>query len=210
MTTEITIVRHGETEWNRAGRQQGHLDSPLTGTGIRQAELVAEALRGGGYDLFYSSDLGRCMQTAGIISAAVGLEIRQSTCLRERHLGILQGLTFDEFEDRHPDVLREYRRRDPDFELPGGESARQRHERCVSCLQDIVAADVGKRILVVAHGGVLDSIIRFVFGFPLAKPRPYSLFNSALNVFGVTDGSWRLLTWGAVSHLGGVATLDDR
>ena len=66
--TNITIVRHGETEWNKTGIQQGHLDSDLTLLGINQAKALAESLSMNKYDHLYSSDLGRAYNTAEIIS----------------------------------------------------------------------------------------------------------------------------------------------
>ena len=189
--------------------QQGHLDSALTAKGIEQARLVAAALRDERFDAMYASDLGRALQTARIIAEAVGIETRSAPELRERHLGILQGITFKQFERDHPEVVREYRKRGPAYKLPGGESSKERYDRHVAFARRLAAEHPGERVLVVAHGGTLDSLIRWVLHIPLDLPRRHSLFNSALNRFAVVDGEWRLITWGAIGHLGDIDVMDD-
>ena len=95
--TIVFVVRHGETEWNLIGKQQGHLDSPLTETGVRQARRLADGLVGRGIDSIFASDLGRAAETAKIISSKLRISIKTDLRLRERHLGLMQGLTKDEF-----------------------------------------------------------------------------------------------------------------
>ena len=88
--TELTVVRHGETVWNNEGRQQGHLDSPLSPLGLRQAQAIANRLASERFNAIYSSDLGRAWATAERITACHDLEIHTDPRLRERHLGIFQ------------------------------------------------------------------------------------------------------------------------
>lgn len=80
--TTLFAVRHGETEWNRLGKQQGHLDTPLTDLGLRQARALAEGLAGQGIEAIYSSDLGRAMQTAQTIGERLGLAVVADVGLR--------------------------------------------------------------------------------------------------------------------------------
>src|SRR5512145_1031700 len=157
MQAVVYAVRHGETEWNAEGRQQGHLDSPLTPIGVRQAELLAESLTKKKIDVLYSSDLGRALQTAEIIANRLSLSIHRDMRLRERNLGILQGLTRDQFETQYPEESLRFNAADPDYSLPGGESLRQLFDRCVACAEDIVAKNASKNILMVSHGGVVRS-----------------------------------------------------
>ncbi|NLE01703.1 MAG: histidine phosphatase family protein [Fibrobacter sp.] len=96
--TNLYSVRHGETEWNRAGIQQGHLNSPLTANGIKQARSLAKGLSGRGIEVIISSDLGRASQTADIIAKDLNLPLNTDNRLRERNLGILQGMTIEEFK----------------------------------------------------------------------------------------------------------------
>lgn len=201
MSTLVYAVRHGETEWNRAGRQQGHLDSPLTPTGIRQAELLAEGLACKKIEALYSSDLGRAIRTAEIIAKRLDLEIRTDARLRERNLGILQGLTRDQFELQYPEESSRFNEADADYAVPGGESLRRLFDRCVACAEEIAKNNRGKSILIVGHGGVLRSFFHKATRTPPAGPRRFSLFNAAINLFRIAQDSWTLETWGEIAHL---------
>ncbi len=208
-STSLIITRHGETEWNRALKHQGHLDSPLTPDGIRQAHALAESLRNQPIAALYSSDLGRAMATAAILGAALGLTVQADVRLRETCLGVLQGLSINEFKERFPQLYRAYRRGDPDYVLPGGESLRQFHARTMAVLNEIVGRHAGQTVLVVGHGGTLSSIFREVFRIPLTEPRNFSLKNVSFNLFTVSDGQWRLETWGQISHLKTIQSRDE-
>jgi probable phosphoglycerate mutase len=209
MPTRVYVVRHGETEWNSLGRQQGHLDSPLTEQGIRQAHLLAKALAKKKIDILYSSDMGRAVQTAEIIADMLSLPVHTDSRLRERNLGILQGLTKVEFEERYPEAARLFDTRDPDYVLPGGESLRQSFDRCVDCAQRIAGENAGRNVLLVAHGGVLRGFFHKATDAPIAGPRRYSLFNASLNAFRISEDRWSLDTWGEVAHLEDTEALDD-
>ena len=207
--TELIVVRHGETAWNAIGKQQGQLDTELSGLGVAQAQAVAEALVGEGIDVLYSSDLGRALQTAEIIARKIGLAIVADVRLRERHLGIIQGMTMAQFQLEHPQEYALFRSDDPDYVIPGGESVRQRHERSVACVNDLAGNHSGRRVLVVTHGGVLNGLFRHTLGLPLAGLRSFSLCNGSINTFAVKNGQWRLNRWGDISHLRQLGTKDD-
>jgi 2,3-bisphosphoglycerate-dependent phosphoglycerate mutase len=209
LSTELVVVRHGETEWNLAGRQQGHMDSPLTELGQRQAAALAERLAGEHFDVLYSSDLGRAMRTAECIARTTGLAVVPESGLRERNLGIMQGLTYAEVEQQYPEVFGLFRSGDPDYVLPSGESSRERYERHVRTAVEIAARHVGGRVLLVAHGGVLASLFRFTLAIDLEQPRRFKLYNASLNSFCVRGKDWRLGTWGDISHLRGIGSCDD-
>ena len=207
--TIVFVVRHGETEWNLIGKQQGHLDSPLTETGVRQARRLADGLVGRGIDSIFASDLGRAAETAKIISSKLRISIKTDLRLRERHLGLMQGLTKDEFKKTHPSEWVAFSSGDPDYRFPGGESARERFERNVACIEELARNNDGRTILVVAHGGVLYSIFHHATGIPLSEPRMFSLMNAAINRFSFIDDSWRIDTWGETAHLAEIIALDD-
>ena len=209
MKTIIFAVRHGETEWNLLGKQPRHLDSPLTDDGIRQAHLLAEGLVGKNIDILFSSDLGRALQTADIIAKRLSLDIHVDSRLRERHLGITQTLTKEEFAEKYPEEAAQFNTEDPDYILPGGESARQRFNRCIDCAEDLARSNADKRILIVGHGGVLNSLFYKATNTPRTEPRRFSLFNASINSFCISDGQWRLDTWGEIAHLKDMRVLDD-
>ena len=121
--------------------------------------------------------------------------------LRERHLGSMQGLTKAGFHERFPEEWAAFASGDPDYVLPGGESARQRHARCVAACVDLAARHAGETVLVVTHGGGLNSLFRHALGLALEAPRRFSLFNAAINALSVSGGVWRLETWGGTIHL---------
>src|SRR5437899_11865837 len=101
--TQVIIVRHGQTQWNLKLIRQGHLDSPLTERGIAQAKALGQRLAQEKFSALYSSDLGRAVQTAEMIANATGHNIITDARLRERHLGIFQGLNGDEIRERFPE-----------------------------------------------------------------------------------------------------------
>ena len=163
----IYLVRHGETEWNRAGRMQGHLDSPLTPRGEAQARAVGETLRelidGDGFDIV-ASPLGRTRATAALIAEALGVgspgAIATDRRLKEMLWGEWDGLTRSEIEARNPGALA--RRRDDNWNHlpPGGESWAVTALRVASFLADM---DSDRPLIVVSHGGT-GRVIRGLYG----------------------------------------------
>lgn len=199
--TTIIAVRHGETVWNVEGRWQGHFDSPLTETGKVQARALANRLKTVDFHYLCSSDLSRAVETAGPIAALKGMEIKTDRRLREKGLGIFEGMTREEMGLKYPGEYQLYLKQDPDYPVPGGESLRQRYERNITALEEIAAHQKGETIVVVVHGGVLDSVMRFVLKIPLHEPRRFSIKNACISICTCSDGDWRLETWGDVSHL---------
>jgi len=206
--TQVIIVRHGQTEWNIANIRQGHLDSPLTEEGIGQAKALARRLMREKFSALYSSDLGRAVQTAQIIAHATGHEIVTDSRLRERHLGIFQGLVGDEIREKYPEEYKLHRSLGPDYVIPGGESVRQQVARNIGYLNEIAAKHEGETILVITHGGVLSGLFRHTFSIPFEAPRRFEFTNAGLNVFIYEQGSWFLQTWGDLGHLANRSTDD--
>jgi 2,3-bisphosphoglycerate-dependent phosphoglycerate mutase len=191
------------------GRQQGHLNSPLTANGIKQAQLLAGGLAKKHIDILYSSDLGRAMQTAEFVANRLSLDIHADARLREGHLGIMQGLTRREFEERYPEEAARFNVRDAEYVLPGGESLSQLFNRHIGCAEEIVRNHPGKSVLIVGHGGVLRSFFHKATHAPLGGPRRFSLYNASINAFLISDGEWNLATWGEIAHLKDLKALDD-
>lgn len=199
--TQLIIVRHGQTEWNIAGIRQGHLDSRLTERGMAQAKALAQRLARERFSALYSSDLGRAVQTAMAIADLTGHEIVTDPRLRERHLGIFQGLNGNEILEKYPEERRMLRTLGPDYVIPGGESMKQQVERNVAYLNDLAHKHVGETIVVVTHGGVVSGFFRHTLAIPLDAPRRFEFVNAGVNVFAYEEEYWMLLTWGDVSHL---------
>jgi len=199
--THLIIVRHGQTEWNNKGIRQGHLDSKLTDAGIAQAKALGARLAREQFTSLYSSDLGRAVQTAMAIAELTGHEIVSDARLRERHLGIFQGLNAEELSAKYPEERRQFRTMGPDYVIPGGESLRQQVARNVACLNELAIKHQGEQIVIVTHGGVVSGFFRHTLEIPLEAPRRFEFVNAGLNVFAHEGDNWMLLTWGDVSHL---------
>jgi 2,3-bisphosphoglycerate-dependent phosphoglycerate mutase len=201
--TRLLVVRHGETEWNVRDIWQGQLDSPLTVTGQRQVEALAERLRGLSISALYSSDLGRCLASAQPSAAVLGLPITQDIRLRERAFGVLEGLTREKSQSKYPGIWENLTRKDPDYAPQGGESLNQKQERFDSFFSDMVLRHKGQMVLVCTHGGGVDAILRSTLRLPLNAERPYTLWNCALNMVHHDGRRWMLDTLGDIAHLKG-------
>ena len=199
--TRLIVIRHGETEWNRDKRMQGTTDTQLSDVGRAQARALGRRLEGRGFSALYSSDLSRARETARAIAEQSGREILEERRLQERRFGIFEGLTAAEIIARYPGEHARFASRDPDYEVPGGESARAFTLRCLGCLAEIAGRHAGGEVVVVTHGLVLDSLYRAAHRLDHGAPRPVPLINASLNLFGYADGGWRMELWGDVSHL---------
>ncbi|MCP3722106.1 histidine phosphatase family protein [Paraburkholderia sp. CNPSo 3272] len=217
MNTQILFIRHGETDWNRIKRIQGHIDIPLAESGLAQAQQLAarlaeEVQSGARLDAIWSSDLLRAQQTAQPIAEALGLPMQLTEGLRERNYGAFQGHDSDEIAERFPDEYAHWQTRDPGFAPPEGESQREFYHRVLHALEPILAMHPGGRIACVAHGGVLDCVYRFASGLALDAPRAWPLLNTSVNIVDFERGEYvtqaRVVAWGDVAHLGGVSADD--
>jgi 2,3-bisphosphoglycerate-dependent phosphoglycerate mutase len=207
--TRFVVVRHGETVWNAEGRMQGHLDSALNEEGRAQAVLLAGRLADEHFDVLYCSDLLRTRETARPFAERTGMQPALWDALRERHLGVLQGLTSSESAARHPEVYRRFHAREVDFVIPEGESIRMVYERTRKAFEELAARHPDEALLVVTHGGILDMLRRFVRAIPLEQARDFGVFNASINRIVCDAGQWSITQWGDISHLTRDASLDD-
>jgi probable phosphoglycerate mutase len=166
MTTRIVCIRHGETDWNAAGRWQGCAPTPLNADGFAQAERLARYLAATDthFDAIYSSDLPRAHQTAQAIADALHLDIIDEPRLREVDLGDWQGLTRDEAETWDPIRYAAFRADWYTVPTPNGESRNQLKARARAAFDDIAARHTGQIIALVSHGGTLGMLIESLFG----------------------------------------------
>jgi broad specificity phosphatase PhoE len=153
--TELWLVRHGESTWNAERRWQGHGDPPLSELGREQSRALAAALELRGAVALVASDLQRTAETARILAAALGLEVRFDPRWRERHLGVWTGLRREEIVARWPELYARLAEGDPDAAPPGGESQRELDARVRPAADELAARHPGKRVLVVTHRGAI-------------------------------------------------------
>ncbi len=189
--TELLLIRHGETDWNRGGRFQGHADPPLNETGREQARALAQELADAQIDVVYTSDLARARQTAEIVAAAIGTDVVASRELREIDVGEWQGLTWPEIEERFPEGARNWH--DQGHGWDTGETYEQLGERILKALRRIAADHPAQRVLVVGHGGTIRATRAFLEGTSVAASRRKSRGIANCEVFRVVteDGSFR-------------------
>ncbi|MET0540869.1 MAG: histidine phosphatase family protein [Variovorax sp.] len=204
--TELILIRHGETDWNRELRFQGHVDVPLNDMGHEQARRLGLRLAGEPIQQVISSDLMRAQQTATPAAQQLGLQIVTTTGLREQHFGVAEGLRSEEIQARHPRAWEDwllFREEHP--AMPEGESPRDFHARIVEALGRIATAHTGQNVLVVTHGGVLDMVWRTAKGLSLSGPRQSEIPNAGFNRIRIADAGdparIQILDWADTAHL---------
>lgn len=201
-TTELLLIRHGETDHNRQGRFQGQVDVPLNATGLAQAERLAQRLRHEPVDVLVSSDLSRARGTAEpLLALRGGLHLSTDAAWREQAFGVLEGLVVAEARLSHPEAFAAWWAHTPEGAPPGGESPRAFHARVLAALQALARAHAGARVAVFTHGGVLDMVWRSVHALPLSGPRACVIPNTGINRLRWTDGQLELLQWADAAHL---------
>jgi 2,3-bisphosphoglycerate-dependent phosphoglycerate mutase len=199
--TELILLRHGETDWNRELRFQGHVDVALNATGMEQARRLASRLAGEIAHHLYASDLLRARQTALPVAQELRLESVSDPALREQCFGCVDGMKVDDIKERHPQEWEGWLRFHEDFCMPDGESTRQFHARVMDAVNRMVTAHHGQTLVVVTHGGVLDMIYRTARSLGLSGPRQSDIPNAGLNRVRVDEGGIEILTWADVRHL---------
>ena len=206
--TELILLRHGETEWNRELRFQGQVDVPLNATGHAQAQRLAQRLAGEPIDHLVSSDLSRARQTADPfarqVQASRGIGLDVDAALREQAFGRIDGMRVEDIKRDHADVWAGWTQFQSDYVVPGGESTRQFHTRVMAALWQLVASHPGRTLAVVTHGGVLDMVFRTARGLGLEGPRQSAIPNAGISRVRMQDGVVELLQWADTAHLEGM------
>ena len=160
IVARLLLVRHGETELNSAERYWGQSDIKLSTLGLRQAERLRDRLAAQKIDVIYSSDLQRAWATAKTIASRHQLDVITCTELREINFGKIEGLNFEEISQLFPEFAAKWKaRRSTNIEFPGGESLDQLHSRVGNFVSRLKQHKAEETVLVVAHAGVLRSLI---------------------------------------------------
>lgn len=174
------IVRHGETEWNIQGLIQGHVDSPLTKAGIKQAKDLAGELKDIHFDRVYASDLLRAKRTAEIITLERKLHVETAKHLRERKFGSFEGKPVEQLwaldrltkELSHDEMFRHKVEED-------AESDEEIATRLITFLREVAVAHPRKTILIVSHGGTMRAFFIHLGLMSYAIPAKGSVSNLA-------------------------------
>lgn len=207
-TTRILLVRHGQSQGNAEGRFGGHTETPLSARGRRQADAAARALASEKITAIYCSDLLRAVQTAEPLARLTGLEIRRTTAFRERSVGVMESLTFEEAAEQHPEQYAALIRRDFEHVILGGESYRQMLDRASAKLDHAIKKHRGGRICIFSHTGTICILTLHLMG-ALDAPELRPVWVSTTNC-GITrielrsDGFVRIQAVNDTRHLAGL------
>ena len=205
--TSLTVIRHGETDWNRQHRFQGQIDVPLNALGFEQARRMGQRLADETFDLIVVSDLLRTRQTAQALADAQcgALAMQVEPLWREQGFGLLEGLDVPTIRSQHAELWAQWQRHDADYALPqGGESNLVFYARVMQALQALLAAHAGASVALVTHGGVLDMLWRSALALSLSGPRECEIPNTGINRLRWSEGRLQIVDWADASHLEGL------
>jgi len=188
VTARLWLVRHGQTDWNLAGRFQGQSDPPLNGAGLAQARDLAASLEGSTFLALYTSDLLRARQTAAVLAEHTGLTPLLEPRLREMHHGAWDGLLLTEIQARFAASWAARLQAPHEARPPGGETVTEVAGRVAAALDDIAARHAGGDVLVVSHGLALATALCRVNDIPLARAHDHVPPNAEAVVVRWTPG----------------------
>ena len=185
----LFVFRHGQTDWNREGRLQGHIDTPLNATGLAQAEALADRLRVHRLDAVVSSDLARALTTGRIIAEVLGVPLVTDHGLRETSVGAAEGLLWEDAKTRFGAELTERWYSDNDAAFPGGETGLATLTRGLAALRRFAIAHPYRRIGVSTHGAMVRQLVKHAL--PPGSP-PVRAANAVLFVLEYEPAADRL------------------
>ncbi len=187
MICRIYLIRHGETQWNKAMRFQGHRDIPLSEKGLEQAMALSCRLSSENIKSVYSSDLVRAVETADQIAKPHGLEVIKESALREINFGQWEGLTYNEIKVNHGELIAKWWKNPMENSTPGGEKLSQLVNRIVPVVRNIVERHMGENVVVVCHGGTVKALIGTILHMDLNKYWKIRQDNASLNILEFQD-----------------------
>jgi probable phosphoglycerate mutase len=192
--TTLILARHGETDWNRENRFQGHADPPLNELGRRQSAQLAGIIGEEGIERIYTSPLRRASETAEIVAEKLGLAVEPVEALREIDVGSWSGLTRVEVSERFPEHYARWLERAP-HGFEDGETYEELAARVVPAVRALAERHPGATLLLVTHGGPSRVVQAHAAGIDYAEARRREtvLANCAVCRFAVENGDFRRL-----------------
>lgn len=189
----IYIFRHGETDWNRENRLQGHRDIPLNETGKRQAGALAELLKKYKPQIILSSDLSRALETAQILTKTISVPVVTTQALRECNLGDSEGLLRDEVRNIYGDEFwqrwRSVHPRDNEIGFKNGETKGAHLSRMKTFIENFLVSSEYSRVAISTHGESLRRLVHQSRGAPL-DPIPLPNSVAYLATYSRSEGIW--------------------
>lgn len=203
----LLIVRHGESEWNRAHRYQGQQDSALSELGQQQAELLSARLRDEPLAAIYTSRLQRAAETARAIATHhPALTVQQDEALLEIHHGEWEGLLSSEVETRFATGLAEWRRYPTRSQMPGGESFSNILKRVLDFRDRLLAQHAGQTVLVSTHDVVVKILVADALGMDMDRMNFVWISNASITTIDYSGDLPFLRSLSDACHLGNLAT----
>ncbi|MFD2442494.1 histidine phosphatase family protein [Bacillus sp. CGMCC 1.16607] len=187
--TSICLIRHGETDWNALGKLQGRTDIPLNKNGIQQVEECREFLKASRWDAIITSPLMRAKQTAEIINEDLHIPIVEMEEFIERSFGQAEGMTLQERLSVYPDK-----------KYPLQEDRLSLNKRVMAGLDRVNKKYKNGKVLVVAHGAVINSILAIVSNGEIGSGKT-KLSNACLSNIHYHKEKWEINDFNQVSHL---------
>jgi probable phosphoglycerate mutase len=179
--TRLFLIRHGRSTWNAEHRIQGHADPPLDGVGQEQARRLAERLRQDPPVGLYTSPQRRALGTAEIIGHTLGVPVVPDERLKERDVGDVMGLTWQQVVEQFPDLARRWVEASESVEIPGEEDTGAFRARVVAVFDDILTRFPEEPVAVVSHGGTLGAYLNHLLG-RTSRFSPFSFDNASLSI----------------------------
>lgn len=181
MKTTLFLVRHGETEWNKLGKFQGSMDIALSDEGIKQAKYVSKRFNGN-FDCIYASPLKRAVETAKTIAEGTNIEPIIYKDLREINFGDWEGLTVSEISSKFPKEYEIWKTDKNEAPICKGDlSIKRASLRASNAIQTIVKENIGKKIIIVAHGGIIKAGLIGLFNWDMTMYHKVILGNTAVS-----------------------------
>lgn len=202
MTVEyVSLIRHGETEWNTTGRWQGILPVPLNDIGREQARKLAAVLKQDTIQMIYTSNLSRAAETAQIIAEILDIPVTTDERLRELDIGVFQGLTVEEILQRHAQEYADFMAQPIAYVLPQGESRQQMGERVLAAWNEFVSQTDKQHIAIVSHGGAIKMLLSVLWPGQAEVFHTYDIPNTSITRLTCVDGIWQISDLANVAHL---------
>ena len=187
--TKICFIRHGETDWNIAGKLQGRTDIPLNESGIKQAQACGTSLLQNEWDLMITSPLLRAKETGQIIQQKLNIPLYEKESFIEIAFGDAEGLTYYERDARFPN--REY---------PNKETEAMVTERFLKGIRTVHQNYTNKNILIVSHGAFINAIFHY-FSNGTVGTGVTRLTNGSFSTLEINNNHTHILDYNTTHHL---------
>ena len=185
MATELILIRHAETEWNKESKYQGHQDIKLNEKGKIQSVKLGNYPSLKEIDIIYCSDLKRAYNTALAVNKFHNVCIRQESGLREINFGEWEGMTYSDVEKEYPDLLHNWIDDPATTDPPGGEKLHDFMDRIVATFREIIKENREQNITVVTHGGVIKLYLTYLLQMPLTNQWQFNISSTGISIINI-------------------------